>query len=213
MKQTNERDLVCVVDDDEMVRVSITMLVETLGVQARGFGNCRDLLEDPVALKRAACLVLDVRMPGISGLELQDRLRQFHLTAPIIFVSGHGDVPMAVRAMRHGALDFLQKPFNEQILLDRVQQAIALNADLQRERERQVSVRSRLSTLTPREHDVLELMIVGRQNKLIADELGISMKTVEQHRARIMEKMQTGSLAELVRQVTECRLSEDKRSN
>lgn len=198
-----EHDLVCVVDDDEMVRMSVCMLIETLGVQARSYANCLQLMEDESSLKLAGCLVLDVRMPGISGLEMQERLESLRIDAPIIFISGHGDVPMVVRAMRGGALDFLQKPFDEQLLLDRVEQAIAISAKRRRERVKRATVEARLATLTPREKQVLEGIIAGRQNKVIAENLGISMKTVEQHRARIMEKMHAASLAELVRHVTE----------
>ena len=201
----SEHDLVCVVDDDEMVRMSVCMLIETLGVQARSYANCVQLMADESSLKLAGCLVLDVRMPGISGLEMQERLEGLRVDAPIIFISGHGDVPMVVRAMRGGALDFLQKPFDEQLLLDRVQQAIGISAERRRERVKRATVEARLATLTPREKEVLEGIIAGRQNKIIAENLGISMKTVEQHRARIMEKMHAASLAELVRHVTELR--------
>jgi FixJ family two-component response regulator len=183
--------------------MSVCMLIETLGVQARSYANCLQLMEDESSLKLAGCLVLDVRMPGISGLEMQGRLESLRVDAPIIFISGHGDVPMVVRAMRGGALDFLQKPFDEQLLLDRVEQAIAISAKRRRERVKRATVEARLATLTPREKQVLEGIIAGRQNKVIAENLGISMKTVEQHRARIMEKMHAASLAELVRHVTE----------
>lgn len=200
-----DQDLVCVVDDEEMVRMSVCMLIETLGVKALPYRDCRQLLEDTLSLKRCGCLVLDVRMPGISGLEMQERLAALSVVAPIIFISGHGDVPMVVRAMRGGALDFLQKPFNEQVLLDRVQQAIEISAKRRIERARLATIEARLASLTPREKDVLQEIVAGRQNKVIADNLGISMKTVEQHRARIMEKMHVASLAELVRIVTESR--------
>lgn len=203
-----EHDLVCVVDDDEMVRMSVGMLIETLGVRAKSYASCVQLMEDEASLQLAGCLVLDVRMPGISGLEMQERLEALRVDAPIIFISGHGDVPMVVRAMRGGALDFLQKPFDEQVLLDRVQQAIEISAKRRRERVRRATVEARLATLTPRENDVLKGITGGRQNKLIAEDLGISMKTVEQHRARIMEKMHAASLADLVRQVTELRRGE-----
>lgn len=196
-------DLVCVVDDDEMVRLSVGLLIETLGAQVRSYASCLQLIDDEASLKLAGCLVLDVRMPGIGGLEMQERLEMLRVDAPIIFISGHGDVPMVVRAMRAGALDFLQKPFDEQLLLDRVQQAIAISARRRRERVKRATIEARLATLTPRERDVLEGIVAGRQNKMIAEDLGISMKTVEQHRARIMEKMHAASLAELVRHVTE----------
>ncbi|NTV10346.1 MAG: response regulator transcription factor [Zoogloea sp.] len=198
--------LVCVVDDDDAVRLSVGLLIETLGCEVRTYASALDLLADRRALAEADCIVLDVRMPGLSGMALQEQLIRQGVRTPIIFVSGHGDVPMVARAMREGAFDFLQKPFNEQALLDRVSEAVE-RARLAREAQRrQASVRERLEGLTSRERDVMEGMLAGRLNKQIADDLGISMKTVEQHRARIMEKMRVNSLAQLVRIVTEYRL-------
>ena len=191
--------LVCVVDDDDAVRLSIGLLIETLGLPVRCFSSALDVLADGDALDRAHCLVLDVRMPGLSGIVLQDRLIRLGRRAPIIFVSAHGDVPMVARAMRDGAFDFLQKPFNEQVLLDRVQEAVQFAARSRRQSAWLADIHGRLDSLTARERDVMEGMVAGRLNKQIAEGLGISMKTVEQHRARVMEKLQVDSLAELVR--------------
>ncbi len=191
--------LVCVVDDDDAVRLSIGLLIETLGLPVRWFSSALDVLADGDALDRAHCLVLDVRMPGLSGIVLQDRLIRLGRRAPIIFVSAHGDVPMVARAMRDGAFDFLQKPFNEQVLLDRVQEAVQFAARSRRQSAWLADIHGRLDSLTARERDVMDGMVAGRLNKQIAEGLGISMKTVEQHRARVMEKLQVDSLAELVR--------------
>ena len=193
--------LVCVVDDDDAVRLSISLLVETLGLPVRNFPTALDMLADPEALEQAHCLVLDVRMPGLSGLGLQERLIRLGSVIPIIFVSAHGDVPMVARAMRDGAFDFLQKPFNEQVLLDRVQEAVQVASRRRHEQVWLADVQARIDGLTARELDVMEGMVAGRLNKQIADDLGISMKTVEQHRARVMEKLRVESLAELVRMV------------
>lgn len=193
--------LVCVVDDDDAVRLSISLLIETLGLPVRNYANARDMLVDADALEGAHCLVLDVRMPGLSGVGLQERLVRVGRIIPIIFVSAHGDVPMVARAMRDGAFDFLQKPFNEQVLLDRVQEAVELAARRRREQVWQMEVLRRIDGLTARERDVMEGMVTGRLNKQIAENLGIRMKTVEQHRARVMEKLRVESLAELVRMV------------
>lgn len=195
--------LVCVVDDDDAVRLSISLLVETLGLRVRNYANAMELLADGEALDLAHCLILDVRMPGLSGVGLQERLLRLGSTIPIVFVSAHGDVPMVARAMREGAFDFLQKPFNEQVLLDRVQEAVQHAARRREEAVRLSDIRARLDTLTMREREVMQGMVAGRLNKQIADSLGISMKTVEQHRAKVMEKLRVDSLAELVRMVVQ----------
>lgn len=192
--------LICVIDDDSVVRESLKLLIEMQGVAVRDYGNCMDFLNDPHAAS-CACLILDVRLPGISGLQLQDRLASRNEIPPIIFISGHADVPMAVNAMRAGALDFLQKPFPEQVLLDRIEQAIELSRHRRRDHIRHATISARMAQLTAREQDVLECMLAGKANKLIADDLSISVKTVEQHRARVMEKMRAGSLVELVQDV------------
>lgn len=188
---------VCVVDDDDVVRESLKLLLEIQGVRVLSYASCLDFLVDDIAAQ-CACLILDVRLPGISGIQLQEKLAQREQTPPIIFISGHADVPTAVQAMRAGAIDFLQKPFPEQILLDRVEQAIEISQQRQRDLVRKSTLDARLAMLTTRERDVLDGMIAGLVNKSIADKLAISVKTVEQHRAKVMEKMRMGSLAELV---------------
>jgi len=197
--------LVCVVDDDHAVRESLRLLIETQGVEVRAYESCVDFLDDPDSV-RCACLVLDVRLPGgMSGLQLQQRLQEKGNEPPIVFISGHADVPMAVQAMRAGAVDFLQKPFPEQALLDRIEQALGMFGERQRSRIQQSTLQARYSQLTAREKDVLECVINGQANKQIADLLAISVKTVEQHRARVMEKMRANSLAELVQSIERLR--------
>lgn len=197
-----KRDLVFVVEDDPVVRQSLIMLIETLDVVVRGHPTGHGFLDDPDC-HRASCVVLDVRLPGLGGLEIQTRMTELDLTVPVIFITGHGDVPMAVEAMRGGAVDFLQKPFDNQSLLARVEQAIAHGRDLRQEAELRKIAAARLAALSPREREVLTLLVEGRMNKAIAAELGISAKTVEDHRASIMRKMQVRSIAELVRLVAD----------
>ena len=194
----SNRDLVFVVEDDPMVRQSLIMLIETLGVAVRGHASGRGFFDDPDC-RRASCVVLDVRLPGLGGLEVQSRMSDLGLTAPVIFITGHGDVPMAVEAMRGGAVDFLQKPFDNQALLARVRQAIDRGRDLRQAAEQRGIAAARLATLSPREREVLDLLVAGKMNKAIAADLGISAKTVEDHRASLMRKMQVRSVAELVR--------------
>lgn len=193
-----QRDVVFVVEDDPVVRQSLAMLIGTLGVEVRSHGTGRAFLDDPAG-REASCVVLDVRMPGLGGLEVQARMAELGMTAPVIFITGHGDVPMAVEAMRGGAVDFLQKPFDNQMLLERVRQAMVRGRDLRQEAEQRGIAAARLAALSPREGEVLELLVAGKMNKAIAAELGISAKTVEDHRASIMRKMQVRSVAELVR--------------
>lgn len=200
----SERDTVFVVEDDPVVRQSLLMLIETLGVEARGHATGRDFLDD-AASREASCVVLDVRMPGLGGLEVQARMAELGMAAPVIFITGHGDVPMAVEAMRGGAVDFLQKPFDNASLLERVRQAIVRGRDLRQQAEQRGMAAARLATLSPRECEVLDLLVAGKMNKTIAAELGISAKTVEDHRASIMRKMQVRSVAELVRLATDGR--------
>lgn len=190
--------LIFVIDDDDAVRESVTMLLATIGVSTRSYRDCLSFLNDPDG-KMADGLVLDVRLPGINGLEFQAQFADRIGEVPVIFISGHGDIPMAVRAMEQGALDFLQKPFSEQALIDRVNQAISLSTQRRGRRVEMETVRARLATLTSRENDVLQHMLRGLSSKAIANALGISTRTVEQHRARVMEKMRASSVAELVR--------------
>lgn len=200
METDRSATMVCVIDDDEAVRESLRLLIAMQGVRVAAYGSCQAFLEDPNSLG-CACLVLDVRLPGMSGLQLQERLNARSEVPPIIFISGHADVPMAVQAMRSGAIDFLQKPFPEQQLLDRVEQAIELSLQQRRDRVRRATLMARLDQLTARERDVLECMMTGQANKQIADTLGISIKTVEQHRAKVMEKMRADTLTSLVQSV------------
>jgi two-component system response regulator FixJ len=189
---------VFVVDDDQAMRNSLKWLIGSVGMQVECFASAKEFL-DGYYPGRAGCLLLDVRMPGMSGLELQELLVSRGITLPVVIITGHGDVPMAVRALKSGAIDFIEKPFNDELLLDAIRNALALDErrrDIQQERSR---VMERLVHLTPREHEVMLMVTDGKSNKEIANELGVSAKTVEAHRARVMEKMQAGSLAELVR--------------
>ena len=189
--------IVAVVDDDPGARTSLRLLLKSLGLAAATYESGAAFLAsyDP---EQPGCLLLDIRMPQMSGLELQERLNQLGNLCPIIFLTGHGDVPMAVEAMQHGAFDFLQKPFRDQELLDRVQRALAKDRHRRAEIRGNESVRQRLDSLTGRENEVLELVTGGAPNKIIAHKLGISQRTVEIHRAHVMEKMQAESLAELI---------------
>ena len=195
-----ETPIVYIVDDDEAVRSSLRMLMRSVGLQAQALGSAREFL-DAYDRRQSGCLVLDVRMPQMSGLELQQQLNQRGATIPVIFISGHGDVPMAVEAMQHGAFDFLQKPFRDQELLDRVQRALTLDAQSRATSAADAQVRERLKSLTPRELQVMRLVTLGKANKVVGAELGVSQRTVEIHRAHVMDKMQARSLAELVRMV------------
>jgi two-component system response regulator FixJ len=189
---------VFVVDDDDAVRDSLRLLLKSAGMACEVFSSAQQFLTtyEP---SQPGCLVLDVRMPGMSGLEMQQELSLRGAMIPVIFITGHGDIPMAVEAMQHGAFDFLQKPFRDQELLDRVQRALMRDME-NRIRLRQTDkIRERLATLSPREREVLELVTQGKANKMVAGDLGVSQRTVEIHRAHVMQKMEAGSLAELVR--------------
>jgi len=193
---------VFVVDDDEAVRDSLALLIRSVGLTVTTFSSATEFVEAYVPSERA-CLILDVRLPGMSGLELQQKLSEQGADLPIVFITGHGDVPMAVRAMRRGAVDFLQKPFSDQDLLDRVQQALAEQSARRQERESKATLARRVESLTPREQEVMQLVVEGHANKVIASRLGMSQRTVEVHRAHIMRKMEADSLAQLVRIVLE----------
>jgi FixJ family two-component response regulator len=189
---------VFVVDDDQAVRDSLGLLLKSLGQKAMLFDSAQAFL-DQYQPNWSGCLVLDIRMPGMSGMELQQRLRAMHCAIPIIFVTGHGDVPMAVEAMHDGAFDFIQKPFRDQELLDRVNQALNWDLEHRSGEERRRAVTERFASLTPREREVMDCVVRGLANKVIAMDLDLSQRTVEIHRARVMEKMNARSLADLVR--------------
>ena len=191
---------VFVVDDDNAVRNSLRLLLKSVGLASQPLGSAAEFL-DTYRPSQPGCLVLDVRMPGMSGLELQRELNLRGATIPVIFITGHGDIPMAVEAMQQGAFDFLAKPFRDQELIDRVQRALAKDGTTRSALEERERIRERLESLTPREREVLSLMTQGKPNKIMAHELGVSQRTVEIHRARVMEKSGAGSLAQLVRMV------------
>ncbi|MGN6144037.1 MAG: response regulator transcription factor [Mesorhizobium sp.] len=197
-KSEPDKPLVIIVDDDEAVREGLYELILSVGFQPAAFASTRELLEADV-IDRPGCLILDVRMPGSSGLDLQHHLVRNGNSKPIIFLTGHGDIPMTVQAMKAGAIDFLTKPVRDQTLLDAVIAAIA--ADARRRADAEVVERNvrRLETLTPREREVLHEVARGRLNKQIAYDLGISEVTVKLHRGNVMRKMQAASIGELIR--------------
>lgn len=193
---------VYVVDDDDAVRSSLRLLLKSVGLPTVAHASAQEFLatwDD----EQPGCLVLDVRMPVMSGIELQSELNQRGAIIPVIFISGHGDIPMAVEAIQHGAFDFLQKPFRDQELIDRVQRALTSDAEHRQLLQQRETLRHRFDSLTPREQEVLQLVTQGKANKVMAGDLGVSQRTVEIHRARVMEKMGAQSLAQLVRMVLE----------
>ncbi|HXR20279.1 MAG TPA: response regulator transcription factor [Steroidobacteraceae bacterium] len=191
---------VIVIDDDDAVRNSLKMLLRSVNLPVAVYASAQEFLPR-YDLDQPGCLVVDVRMPGMSGLELQQQLNLRGAMIPVIFITGHGDISMAVEAMQHGAFDFLPKPFRDQDLLDRVQRALEKDANNRREFSRSDRIRELYDTLTPREREVLELVTSGKPNKVMAGDLGVSQRTIEIHRARVMEKMHAHSLAQLVRMV------------
>jgi FixJ family two-component response regulator len=196
MKQ--ERPVVFVIDDDSSMRIALENLVSSVGLDVRLFSSPQEFLrsERPDA---PGCLVLDVRLPGISGLSFQQELASKGIPLPVIFITGYGDVPMSVRAMKAGAVEFLLKPFNDQELLDAVHAAIARDRARRQEAGRAADLQARYRTLSPREREVMALVATGRANKQIADDLGLSLVTVKVHRGQVMRKMLARSVAELVR--------------
>ena len=196
-KQGNDEPLVYLVDDDAAVRDSLGLLLRSVGLACEVFGSALEFLEGYDS-NRHACLVADIRMPGLSGLELQQRLNEQCAGIPIVFITGHGDVPMAVNAMKSGATDFIQKPFRDQDLLDRIHKALAQDREQRAWRAAEKAIRKRLALLTPREVEVMHRVVRGQANKVIALDLGVSQRTVELHRARVMHKLQMRSVAELV---------------
>lgn len=190
--------VVFVVDDDPDVCESLSLLLKSVGLKTQTFANAHSFL-DGYPPERAGCLVVDVRMPGMSGLELQQTLIQQDICLPVIVITAHGDVPMAIRAMKAGAIDFIEKPYSSQTLLEQVHKALTKDAEARRVQSQRKAVAARLALLTSREYEVLERAVAGQYNKVIAAELGISLPTVEARRKRIMEKLQAKSFADLVR--------------
>lgn len=191
------RPVVFIVDDDLGVRQMVARMVRSVGLMPRAFESVRDFL-DQIDPARPGCVVLDVRLPGESGLDLQEHLARMNVRIPIIFITGHGDIPMSVRAMKAGAVDFLEKPFNDQALLDAIHAALARDADERQAESARTDARARFATLTPREREVLALVVAGLANKQIAVRLGTTGQTIKLHRGRVMSKMQADSVAELV---------------
>jgi FixJ family two-component response regulator len=189
---------VFVVDDDDAVRDSVMLLLRSMGLATEGYADGQAFL-DAVDTKRAGCIVLDVRMPGMSGMDLQKKLNDLGSTLPIIFVTGHGDVPMAVEAMRAGAEEFLQKPFRDQDLLDRVHTALQRDQDDRATTTQRQEVHDRVAQLTAREREVFDRLVDGKSTKQIAAAFSLSPRTVEIHRSRVLEKMGVRSVAELVK--------------
>ncbi|VAW65419.1 Two-component transcriptional response regulator, LuxR family [hydrothermal vent metagenome] len=191
-----------IVDDDPAMRDSLSWLLETTGHPVNTYESAQDFLEkfDPQA---PGCLVLDVRLPGMSGLQLQQKMKNDKVILPIIIISGHGDVPMAVKAMQQGALEFHEKPFRDQELLDSIQNALEIDAANRRKKAGSVEIQKRVDSLTPREKEIMELLVRGNPNREVASLCSISVKTVEVHRARIMDKMSADSFPELIHMVLE----------
>ena len=195
---TETKPTIFIVDDDPSVRESTELMLKSVGFNVKTFVSAQDFLKANLQ-EGLGCLILDVRMPGISGLDLQEKLVSAKTPLPVIFITGHGTVPMSVRAMKAGAVDFLQKPFEEQDLLDAINRAITQQRERKSKKDEADKLQQRLKALTPREYEVFSLLVTGMANKEIAYKLGTSERTVKAHRAQIMEKMNAGSLADLVR--------------
>jgi len=196
---------VYIVDDDEAVRDSLELLLDTVGLSTHTYPSALAMLEDYELIHtraQNACFILDIRMPGMSGTELQQVLIDRGSDLPIIFITGHGDIPMAVKAIQRGAMDFIAKPFHDQDLLDRIQQALRLHSERRDQVLEQQRTRDQIKTLTPREEQVLKCILDGKANKIIAAELCLSQRTVEVHRAHVMEKMSAPSLAHLIQKIS-----------
>jgi FixJ family two-component response regulator len=191
--------VVFVVDDDDSVRKSLVRLLKSVGYAARSYASAGAFLDDWQRDPAPGCLVLDVQLPGLNGLDLQDLVRSSDCPLPIIFITGHGDIPMSVRAMKSGAIDFLPKPFQDESLLRAIREALALQERRRGERSARDAAAALHATLTPREREVMTLVVSGLANKQIAARLGACVKTIKVHRARVMEKMNVRSVADLVR--------------
>lgn len=205
MDEAQSGQQVFVIDDDEAQRDSLIWLLESHGYAVRAYSRAEDFLANWDA-GLAGCLLLDVRMPGMSGPELFEELIRRHSVLPVIFITGHGDVPMAVAALKKGATDFIEKPFSAEEMLEAVGKCLARESEEREHRRSQADTTRRLAQLTAREREVLELIVAGKLNKQIADVLDISIKTVEVHRARVMEKMGAKSLAALIQRIASVEL-------
>ncbi len=189
---------VFIIDDDRDVRAALALLMTSAGFAYETFDSAWSFLSQ-FDMHQSGVLVLDIRMRDMTGLELQERLAQEAYHPPIIMITGHGEVPVAVRAVKAGAIDFLEKPFNDEVLLNAIRRGFALDAEYRYQSSRQITVQQRLQRLTPREREVLDLIIAGKRNKVIAADLGISQSTVEAHRAKVMDKLEARSVSELMR--------------
>ena len=192
------RPTVFVVDDDPALRDSLAFLIGTVGLQVEVHSSAEEFLA-AYDSRRPGCIVLDVRMPGLSGLELMEHLQRDAFAPPVVLITGHGDIPMAVRALKAGAFDFIEKPFSDQVLLERIQQALQRDEVARRDAYTRADIEKRHGRLTPRESQVFDAIVAGKANKVIAGELGLSQKTIEVHRAHVMAKMRAESFADLVK--------------
>lgn len=197
-RMTGDTPLIHVIDDDDAVRLSLELLLQSAGYDVACFARASEVLAAPIPAG-AGCALLDVRMPEMDGLALQERLAEVGYPLPIIMITGHADVPVAVRALKAGAVDFIEKPFDDEVLLRSVEAAVTLSRGDARRKRAEAAASAKIAALTPREREVLEGLVAGHPNKTIAYDLGISPRTVEIHRAHIMDKMSAGSLSELVR--------------
>ncbi len=198
LPRPDDAGVVCVIGDDEDVRKALKRLLRSMGLSVETFSSPQAFLAYPLA-DRPSCLVLDVQLPGQSGLDLQAALEETELNIPIVFVTGHGNVPTSVRAMKAGGVDFLEKPFADRDLLDSIHRALDESRARRADRAERAVIRQRIDSLTPREHQVLELLVTGMLNKQVAGELGAAEKTIKVHRGRIMAKMHANSLVDLAR--------------
>lgn len=194
----NAQPTVFIVDDDSAMRDSLGFLIGSVGRKVETYASAEEFL-DAYDNERPGCIVLDVRMPGLSGLELMEKLGEDRFAPPVVLITGHGDIPMAVRALKAGAFDFIEKPFSDQVLLERIQQALQQDTSDRASEHDRSDIERRAARLTTRENQVFELVVDGKPNKVVASDLGLSQKTVEVHRAHVMEKMRAESFADLVK--------------
>lgn len=203
--------IVFIADDDPSVRKGLERLIKSAGFKVETFASAEEFLQRKPYRGGPSCLVLDVRMPGLSGIDLQKELIQKGISLPIIFITGHGSIPMSVKAMKDGAVDFLPKPFDEKDLLFAIDRAIDKDVQMRKNEAEKIKIRHRLNTLTPREYDVLRWVITGMLNKQIASKLKVTEKTIKVHRGRLMQKMQVVSVADLIRLTQKCGITPAKK--